>query len=506
MRNSKRILGDVITNWLRYLVAAVVSFILIPKMTGTFGSERFGLWTLANSTLGFLLLLDGGFGTGVVKWTAEARTKEDHEKRNELLSTALLVHYSAAGIGFVALLGLSILYGPLFGLDGELLSQGRFVLVLLGFRGVVVGIPGGFFRGMIFGGGKLLYVNLVQIASSLVYGFLAIWFLDSGIGLPGLAAIGLSVALVENLAYVLVARRTLPDIHLSLRLASKARFKEAFSFSGASFAVSIAGVILMQSDIIVLKLFSPLAAVARYGVAQKASEYAFMLVKQVVNALTPPIARHDPACEPEKTRFFLVNSPKYAGAFAAIFAVALGVLGKPALSAWAGAEYGQSSIILTILMAAFVILAVQMPCAAVLSLKGQHAFAARAMIASTLINITSSIILVVLIGPLGVAMGTLLATASVDGFAIPFRAYRSYKIDVSRLFSQVWIPILVPALFQGLATWGLSVLIKPESLADVFLAGAGGASVFLVAFWIFSLDSSERELFTVFFKKRNRKS
>jgi hypothetical protein len=35
------------------------------------------------------------------------------------------------------------------------------------------------------------------------------------------------------------------------------------------------------------------------------------------------------------------------------------------------------------------------------------------------------------------------------------------------------------------------------------LAGALG---FIVAFWIFSLDSSERDLFTVFLRKKGRKS
>ncbi len=506
MKNSKRILGDVVSNWARYLVAAVVSFLLVPRMTGTFGSERFGLWALANSTLGFLLLLDGGFGTGVVKWTAEARDPGQKKRRDELLSTALLVHYAAAGAGLASLLLLASLYGTIFGISGEYLDQGRMVLFLLGLRGVVVGIPGGFFRGMVFGGGRLLHVNLVQIASSIIYGIAAFTALDAGVSLPGLAAVGLAASLAENAAYLVLARRTLPDVRLSPRLASRARFREAFSFSGASFAVSIAGVILMQSDIIVLKFFSPLAVVARYGVAQKASEYAFMLVKQVVNALTPPIARHDPATEPEKTRFFLINAPKYAGSFAAVFAIAMGILGKPALSAWAGPEYGEASDILAVLMASFVVIAVQMPCAAVLSLKGQHAYAARAMIASTVINIVSSIVLVNVMGPLGVALGTLLASTMVDGFAIPLRAYRSYRIRAVDLARRVWLLILLPAACQGAATYVLARMFRPERLGDVFLAGLAGALVFLAVFWIVSLDRSERELLTVFFRRRSRKS
>jgi O-antigen/teichoic acid export membrane protein len=518
MKNSKRILGDVLSNWLRYLVAAVVSFMLVPRMTGAFGAERYGLWTLASSLLGFLLILDGGFGTGVVKWTAEARKPEDMQRRDELLSTALLVHYLAAAVGCALLFILAAVYGRLFSIPGDLVSAGRVVFLLLGFRAVVVGIPGGFFRGLVFGSGKLLYVNAIQIASSLVYGFLCFRFLDSGISLSGLAAIGLGTTLAENIAYVLLSRIIAPEIRISLKKASRARFREAFSFSGASFAVQISGVILMQSDVVLLKLFAPLAAVAKYGVAQRAAEYAFMLVKQVVNALTPPIARLDTEAEPEKARFFLINASKYSGGFAAIFAVAMIILGAPALSAWAGPEYGDAAPILAILMVSFVIIAVQMPCAAVLSLKGDHVYAAKAMVASTLLNIAASVVLVIALGPggllgpdspygpLGVALGTLIAASSVDGFAIPLRSFRRYGIRKMNLLSRVWFPILVPSLVEGLVIALIAGIFHPETLGSVFLAGFAGALGFIVAFWIFSLDSSERDLFTVFLRKKGRKS
>ncbi len=506
MKNSKRILGDVLTNWLRYLVAAVVSFMLVPRMSAAYGVDRYGLWTLASSLLGFLLILDGGFGTGVVKWTAEARKPEDMQRRDELLSTALLVHYVAAGVGCALLFGLAAVYGRLFSLPSDMVSQGRIVFLLLGFRAVVVGIPGGFFRGLVFGVGRLFYVNMIQIASSLVYGFLCFRFLDSGISLSGLAVIGLATSLAENLAYVVVARITAPDIRISLRKASKSRFREAFSFSGASFAVQIAGVILMQSDVVLLKLFAPLAAVAKYGVAQRAAEYAFVLVKQVVNALTPPIARLDMAAEPEKARFFLINAPKYAGGFAAIFAVAMTILGVPALSAWAGPEYGDAAPILGILMASFVVIAVQMPCAAVLSLKGDHVYAARAMVASTVLNILASVALVTVLGPLGVALGTLIAATSVDGFAIPLRSYRRYNIRKGTLLTHVWIPILIPALVEGAVIFFIAQRFRPETLGSVFLAGLAGAVCYIVAFWFFSLDPSEHDLFTVFLRKKGRKS
>lgn len=506
MSNSRRILGDVVSNWTRYLVVVVISFLLVPRMAGAYGPDRYGLWTLATSMLGFLLLLDGGFGAGVVKWTAEAREPGEMDRRNELLSTALVVHYVAATAGLVVLLAVAAVYGLLFSIPEDLLSQGRLVFLFIGLRGVVVGIPGGFFRGMVFGAGRLLYVNLLQIASSLIYGFAAFTFLDRGISIAGLAAINLAVALVENIAYVLLARAVVPEIRLSLRMASRARFREAFSFSGASFAVQISSVILMQSDIILLKFFAPLAVVAKYGVAQRAAEYAFMLVKQVVNALTPPIARLKPEAEPQKMRFFILNAARYSGGFAMTFAVAMTVLGVPALSAWAGPEYGEAAPILAILMASFVIIAASLPAAAILSLKGDHAYAAKAMVGSTLLNILVSLVLVIFLGPLGVALGTLVAALFVDGVAMPLRACSRHGIRKVDLILRVWLPIFLPALFQTLATWLLARSFPPEGLGGVFAIGFAGFLVYVILFWIFCLDRSERGLFTVFLRKKATRS
>ncbi|MFZ4615862.1 MAG: lipopolysaccharide biosynthesis protein [Rectinemataceae bacterium] len=499
MKGSRKVLLGAVSNWLRFIVAAIVALLLVPVMTRSFGGERYGLWILSSSLLGFLQSLDAGFGAGTVKWTAESRSPEEAGRRDELLSTSLAVHLAASTIGTVAVLVLSMLFSGIFSIPGNLASEGSTLFLLLGLRVTAVGIPAGFLRGLVFGSDRLFLLNSVQIISSVAYGA-AVWgLLNSGVGTIGVAAAGLGLSALEMAAVYLAARRAMKQnetpIRLSLRRISMARFREAFSYSGSSFMVQVASAILMQSDLIILKFFAPLAVVAGYGVAGRAAEYGFILVKQAVNALTPSIARLDPAKEPEKTRFFLTNASKYSGAMAGSIAVASWSLGGPLLAAWAGPGYDAYGTILGILTTAFVIISVQLPCAAYLTLKGDHVWASRVMSSSALVNLAVSIILAFALGAIGIALGTLVASLLIDGIVLPLRAYHSIGLKGRDLLLRVWFKLVIPAAFQFAAMYGLALLLPSRDLGTIAIIGAIGIAVFAASFALLSLDRSERRLF-----------
>ncbi|MEI6385410.1 MAG: polysaccharide biosynthesis C-terminal domain-containing protein [Spirochaetota bacterium] len=499
MKGSRKVLLGAVSNWLRFVVSALVALLLVPVMTRSFGGERYGLWVLSSSLLGFLQSLDAGFGAGTVKWTAESRSPEDAGRRDELLSTSLAVHLAASAIGTIAVLVLSLLFSGIFSIPGNLAPEGRILFLLLGLRVTAVGIPAGFLRGLVFGSDRLFLLNSVQIVSSVAYGA-AVWaLLASGVGTIGIAAAGLGLSALEMAAVYVAARHAMNQsetpIRLSLRRISSARFREAFSYSGSSFMVQVSSAVLMQSDLIILKFFAPLAVVAGYGVAGRAAEYGFILVKQAVNALTPSIARLDPAREPEKARFFLTNASKYSGALAGSIAVASWSFGGPLLAAWAGPGYEAYGTILGILTTAFVIISVQMPCAAYLSLKGDHVWSSRAMTASALINIAVSIILAFALGPIGIALGTLVASLLIDGLVLPLRAYRSIGLRGRDLLLRVWIKLVLPAALQCGAMYGLGFLLPSRDLGTIAIIGAIGIAAFGASFALLSLDGSERRLF-----------
>ena len=86
---ARRVATDTLTSYVRYGVVILVQLALVPYMIGHLGDAGYGLWTLTFSVLGFLSLVDFGFTTSVVRFTAEARGSNDVDRRNRMLSTVM---------------------------------------------------------------------------------------------------------------------------------------------------------------------------------------------------------------------------------------------------------------------------------------------------------------------------------------------------------------------------------------------------------------------------------
>jgi O-antigen/teichoic acid export membrane protein len=121
--HARRVATDTLTSYLRYGVVIVVQLALVPYMIGHLGDAGFGLWTLTFSVLGFLSLVDFGFTTTVIRFTAEARGAahargglEAVDRRNRMLSTMMAVYLGLALLAAAIVAGMTPVYADLFGI------------------------------------------------------------------------------------------------------------------------------------------------------------------------------------------------------------------------------------------------------------------------------------------------------------------------------------------------------------------------------------------------------
>ncbi len=482
------------SNYARFGLNIVVWFFLTPYMIHRLGENDFGLWTLVFSVVGFFGLLDMGLGTGVVKFVAEAQGAGDPQRRNRLVSTIACVYLALALLASLGVALLSLFFNRIFSLPPE---QGHLALPLLwlvALRAVILALPLGVYRSVLFGEQQIALLNLVQVVSNLAYGLLSWAILAGGGGVLPLAWAGLGLMLVEHLAYLVLARRRIPDLRLSPRLFDRDLLRHAVGFSFYSLAVNVAALILLRTDPVIVKLFLPLGAVALYGVVLRIGENSLLLTKQFINVLAPLVAQLQGSGESLKIRFVLVNCTKFACAPAAMLSVGAFCLGRPGLEFWVGPSFAEVAPVLWTLMLALSLSVPQMTASTVLTMTGGHRFAALAAMCSVLLNLAASLALVRPLGLLGVALGTLLTTLVVDiGLVLP-RALARQGVPILDYVRQVAPAVLLPALVQAGITLGLLAAREPANLFQVVLWAAPGALAYLAVFWAFFLQDSEKEL------------
>lgn len=495
LTRTARVGFNTISNLLRFAVALLVVLLLTPLIIKTLGKEEFGLWSLTFSILGFLGLLDFGFGTGLVKYVAECKANGEKEKLDEILSSLWATYLVLSLVSFFTVLIISLFFKQVFHIADPLKDKATMVLWLLALRTSILSLPFSLFRGILFGQQLIWQINLIQSISTVFYGFSAWYLLANGFGIIFLAAASLASMLAEGIAYVILVYSQNKGIRIQLRLANRERFKELASFSFFTFIVSVSSLILLKTDPIIIQLFESLNAVAIYAIALKIVENTHLFSKQFINALSPLVSELKAQNDKEKLRFALINCSRFALVPSLLVSLPVLAFAKEIFEFWLGEGFDGAVLPLYLLMAAMLAAIPQMLASMILTMSGHQKTTAKAAIFSALVNVAASLILVRHYGIAGVAAGTLIATIVTDIFIIPLIASRQFEIGWVSYWSRIILP-LAPAIILNLGTCLIiNGYFPATSLVDIAIKSIPGALAFVIYWWLFSVESSEKELF-----------
>ena len=489
MSQLARILVNTLGSSARLVVSLLVWIILTPVMLRVLGVDDFGLWQLIGSTVGLFQLLDVGFGVGVVSAVGQATGNGDLEGRNRTLSTYLAAYLALAVIAAVGLGLFGLWFPQLFSLSPASAGKARVVLWLMGLRLVVFALPFSLYRGVLVGEQRIGQANLVQGLSLVVYGAAALLAMGYGAGLMTLAMLSLAAMLLEHAAYVALAFRWTPQLHVSVSLVD---LRPAMGLSVAQMLIALSGLIRLRTDPVIVQLFIGLPAVAAYTIALRVAEQGFLAIKQFIYTLSPVVARLHGQKNEGMLRVVLLTGTKIGMVPAALLVGVTVPLGQPALAFWVGPELAIVAPTMTVLVVA---MALAVPREVVFNLfvyTGRHRLPGLAAIVGAGLNLVATLLLVRPFGLLGVAMGTLISTLVVDVGWVSVFACRLYQVRYRDYRRAALLPALLPAVPQIAITLLLVRGYPPSSLFAVLLYTLPGVAAYLGAFWMAGLSADER--------------
>jgi O-antigen/teichoic acid export membrane protein len=171
------------------------------------------------------------------------------------------------------------------------------------------------------------------------------------------------------------------------------------------------------------------------------------------------------------------------------------LLAEPLVMAWVGPDFAGSVPIIYILAIAVAIRVGNSTATTVLKGSGRHRLLAGSNLLIAVANITLSLILVRRLGLIGVALGTLIALATVSILVLFPAACRRVGISIREaLKSAVW-PAIWPALAMALFLTITRRLINVNLPAVAVQAMAGGL-IYLLVFLSLAISQEERKWYT----------
>jgi len=480
---------NVTMNYAALVATALSSLLVTPVLLHSLGQSAYGVWSLAGGVIGYLELLELGFGRATTKLLAEdIGHRPDRLLRTLNTNVAVL---SAFGLlAFVAGVVIAVASPALFSIPPSLRGASVTVFVVLAVA-LAVSIP---FDS--FGGALAAHQRYDLLAASNIGLVVATSVTIVGVVLAGggLVALALGTALVSLPFHVLrwrLLRRLQPHMRLSRRYVDRSRLRESAGLSWWFLIADVAITIILKVDLIVVGLLFGVRAVAIYAVGSKAAQLFINALRALVQVYFPHASALGREGKTDELRRLVVDGTRATLVLSVPLTVVLVLISHAAIRVWVGAGYGRSAEILVVLTLAMAVRSTASTAAVVLAGSGRARAVAGAGMVEAAVNLGSSVALGVALGPIGVAYGTLVGAVLVQAPWMVALSCRVSSMTLRRFAVESIVPHLLPAvlttatLVAGRAVWS-------GSTVHLLVLSAAAVVVYLGTYFAFGATPVER--------------
>jgi O-antigen/teichoic acid export membrane protein len=502
---THRLLSGSVSRSLSFLANGVVAFLLLPFLVRHLGDRLYGFWSLVATFIGYYGMLDFGLTATVAQYISAAIGRKDREECNVVFNTALRIH-SLLGVAVLVVTAILAASAHLICSNPQDASLFWKVIMVLGVT-VALSFPMKTFVGLLLAEMRFNVISWIDLSTLALRTSLIVWVILSGHKLLGLAWVTLFASLPGLALIMWRTKKDFPWLRIHRGPIGRKTTKGLFSYSAYIFAADIADRLRFQVDPILISAFVGLAAVTHYRIASVFADYYLRLMISLVGVFQPLLSQLYGANDHVgiKRTFFLAT--KISLCVSSFLCFGLIAWGKPMIQRWMGPKYMDAYAPLVVLSLALLLDLCQSPSVNLLYATFKHRFYAYANMCEGLLNLIFSLILVRRYGILGVALGTLIASAIVRVIVQPWWVCKvsalSYPTYMRFLLNNSVRCAALICVAYALVSWGL----KPDYR---FLFGSAtlAAGIYGVGSWLLIFDKNERRRFwdTVMKRKQNLES
>lgn len=286
---TQRFSTNVLSNVAFFVISIIVGLGLVPYFVDTLGLAAYGLIPLATSITGYVTLIIDSLNTSISRFLTIDLQRSDIVRANQTFNTALFGTLAII-LALIPIVLLIAWFAPEFFNIGETASGDVFILFSLILGSVLIRAWSSNFMVTLFAYNRLDYrnfVNITNLATQLIMVVILFTVFSPSLVHVGISYLAAALAALF-LAYYL-SRKVCPDIHISIRSYSHARFGE---IGGLAFWVIIDTVGFMLNAnialLVVNRLFGDVAG-SEYSLVLLWGTLLYGISGLVTTAMTPMI-------------------------------------------------------------------------------------------------------------------------------------------------------------------------------------------------------------------------
>jgi O-antigen/teichoic acid export membrane protein len=484
MNTAWTLFRNITSNWIGFLVHALVTFFLTPYVLHSLGDSRYGAWSLIVGLTGYYGLLDLGFRSGLTWYLSRHLATRDYDGLNRGASTGIVALWACGLLVLLSSVGLAAFTPILFNVPEDLHREVS-VAILINGAGMALQFVFFLYSAIFTACQRYDLSNAIGIPTRIIGALVTFAVLSHGGGLIEFSA---AQVIVNTLDYVIrwrVALHLLPDLKLSLRAATWRSCWDFLSFGLWNVLIAGSARLISYTDAIVIGLFFPPAAIARFALASALSEYFQQVFRPIGQVFFPTVVHCEARGDNKELAELYLLGTRLLATLSGPAAVLAFVLADDFYSLWIGRMYllndsWSVSVLFRILVIAGALNAVQRVGYQVFLGKRCQRQLAMLFLGEGVANLALSLFLVPRLGLIGAALGTLFPGILFQACLQPLLVCRMLQLSVRTYLRVLFMrPLLVTVVISALS-FTLKSLLPVDGWASFFyvsLIAAVGAGI-----------------------------
>lgn len=446
----------VILSYVMMIFEIASTLLLTPFILRTLGQAEYGVYRLAGTINGYLLLLDLGIGNAIIRYISKFRAENNLQEERRFLGIATVYYFVIAGIVLIVGTLLVTMFPTMFatGLTAEEVALGQKLLGISMINSAIT-LGTAAYTNVILAYEKFAISKGSSIIQIVLRMGLTVIALKAGMGSLGIVCVNLLMTVLCRgffVAYVLLCLKLFP----ALKGTKPTFIKEITVYS----SLVLLQMLATQLNSSVAQLLmgalvkSSSSILGIYGVGLQIVQYYQSIGSAFTNVLMPGIVR---LVESDASSERLTQEMIRIGRI--IFMV-LGLIwggflveGQQFIKLWAGKENISAYFVAIILMTSYALILTETIGSQMLWAKNEHKEQAVLKLASVLINVLVTIALIQWNPLLGSTIGTFISLVIGDIVVLNVIIRKKLHINLCAYYKGIFkgiVPALAIAVFVGL--------------------------------------------------------
>jgi len=494
MSDSKNRKLGTILSYVSIIVSTLIQLLYTPLLIKMLGQDEYGLYSLVSSIIGYLTVLDLGFGNAIIVYTAKYREQKLYEKEKQLHGMFLVIFCI---IGIVAgILGLLLYFNVDYIFENTMsnyeLNKTKIMMLILSFN-LIITFPFSIYSSIISAYEKFTFQKIMSIINTLLKPIIMIPLLFLGFKSITMTVVITIVNIIVMLSNYFYCKNKL-NIKIKFYGFDKKIFKEIFTYSIFIFIAVIVDKINWSVDQFILGAVSGTIAVSLYAVASQLNTLFINLSTAISGVMLPKMSKMiaNNATNDEITNEFIkVGRLQYFVVFLMVSGLVL--FGKEFIITWAGKDFETSYYIAIILIIPLSVPLIQNLGLSIMQAKNMHKFRSIMCAIIAIINIVISIPLAKYYGGIGSAIGT--SISLIVGNIIIMNIYYQAKVGINiiKFWKQI-LRMLLISFFPIIIILILMCFIKLHGYIYLIVFGSIYTVIYFITSYFVIMNDYEKNM------------